>query len=98
MLGFICRRAVRPLFNAISNPLRGYGTAPATRVRTQKSEEVFQRESKYGAHNYGPIPVALCKAKGQYIYMYFMTSCMSVCARLDSIISSCLLDPRSGVS
>ena len=25
------------------------------------SEEVFEREKKYGAHNYGPLPVALSK-------------------------------------
>ena len=29
------------------------------------SEEVFQREQKYGAHNYHPLPVALCKAEGE---------------------------------
>ena len=30
------------------------------------SEEVFEREKKYGAHNYGPLPVALSKGKGKY--------------------------------
>jgi len=29
------------------------------------SEEVFERERKFGAHNYNPLPVALCKAEGQ---------------------------------
>ena len=29
------------------------------------SEEVFQRERKFGAHNYHPLPVALSKAEGQ---------------------------------
>lgn len=32
------------------------------------SETVFQREQKYGAHNYHPLPVALCKAKGPYMW------------------------------
>ncbi|XP_055322885.1 ornithine aminotransferase, mitochondrial isoform X2 [Sitodiplosis mosellana] len=32
------------------------------------SEYVFEREKKYGAHNYHPLPVALCKAKGVYIW------------------------------
>jgi len=29
------------------------------------SEEVFQRELKYGAHNYHPLPVALSRAEGR---------------------------------
>ena len=32
------------------------------------SEEVFQREKKYGAHNYHPLPVALCKAEGEFTH------------------------------
>lgn len=28
------------------------------------SQQVFDREDKYGAHNYHPIPVALCRGKG----------------------------------
>lgn len=28
------------------------------------SETIFHREDKYGAHNYHPLPVALCKGKG----------------------------------
>lgn len=29
-----------------------------------ESQAVFKREEKYGAHNYHPLPVALCRAKG----------------------------------
>lgn len=36
--------------------------------RTITSEAVFQRENKYGAHNYHPLPVALCKAEGVYMW------------------------------
>ncbi|XP_012268812.2 ornithine aminotransferase, mitochondrial [Athalia rosae] len=32
--------------------------------RSISSQEVFDRESKYGAHNYHPLPVALHKAEG----------------------------------
>lgn len=32
------------------------------------SEYVFERENKYGAHNYHPLPVALCKANGVYVW------------------------------
>lgn len=28
------------------------------------SEAVFKREDKYGAHNYHPLPVALCRGRG----------------------------------
>jgi ornithine--oxo-acid transaminase len=30
----------------------------------EKSEFVFKREEKYGAHNYHPLPVAIARAKG----------------------------------
>lgn len=33
-----------------------------------KSEAVFEREAKYGAHNYHPLPVALCKGKGVFVW------------------------------
>lgn len=29
------------------------------------SETIFKRESKYGAHNYHPLPVALCRGEGR---------------------------------
>ena len=31
----------------------------------RRSEEVFKREDKYGAHNYHPLPVALCRGQGR---------------------------------
>ena len=33
-----------------------------------KTQQVFDREAKYGAHNYHPLPVALCKGKGVYVW------------------------------
>src|SRR5579871_5009227 len=33
-----------------------------------KSEYVFAREDKYGAHNYHPLPVAIERAKGIYVW------------------------------
>uniref|UniRef100_A0A023GK00 Ornithine aminotransferase n=1 Tax=Amblyomma triste TaxID=251400 RepID=A0A023GK00_AMBTT len=32
------------------------------------SEQVFEREDKYGAHNYHPLPVAIHKAKGVHVW------------------------------
>uniref|UniRef100_A0A2K6FJL0 Ornithine aminotransferase n=1 Tax=Propithecus coquereli TaxID=379532 RepID=A0A2K6FJL0_PROCO len=49
--------------------------ASATSVATKKtvqgpptSEYIFERESKYGAHNYHPLPVALERGKGIYLW------------------------------
>ncbi|KAL1461205.1 hypothetical protein WDU94_013124 [Cyamophila willieti] len=33
-----------------------------------KSKQVFEREDKFGAHNYHPIPVALCRGKGVHVW------------------------------
>ncbi|XP_049773703.1 ornithine aminotransferase, mitochondrial isoform X2 [Schistocerca cancellata] len=32
------------------------------------TEQVLEREEKYGAHNYHPLPVALCRGKGVYMW------------------------------
>lgn len=37
-------------------------------TKPTKSQKVFDRESKFGAHNYHPIPVALCEGKGVFLY------------------------------
>ncbi|XP_019509737.1 PREDICTED: ornithine aminotransferase, mitochondrial [Hipposideros armiger] len=49
--------------------------ASATSVATKKtvqgplsSDYIFERESKYGAHNYYPLPVALERGKGIYVW------------------------------
>lgn len=36
--------------------------------RNITSQQVFERESKYGARNYHPLPVAVCKAEGVYMW------------------------------
>lgn len=33
-----------------------------------KSESVFEREDKFGAHNYHPLPVALCEGRGVHVW------------------------------
>ncbi|KAJ9583163.1 hypothetical protein L9F63_022495, partial [Diploptera punctata] len=32
------------------------------------SQMVFEREDRYGAHNYHPLPVALCRGKGVFVW------------------------------
>ena len=36
--------------------------------RSMTSQQVFEKEAKYGAHNYHPIPVALSKGKGIFVW------------------------------
>ncbi len=38
------------------------------------SQEIYDREDKYGAHNYHPIPVALSRGKGTDNYYYFINN------------------------
>lgn len=45
------------------------GTISACNRRYGKAAEaIFEREEKYGAHNYAPIPVALCKGEGTLVW------------------------------
>ena len=36
--------------------------------KLSSSQEVFERESKFGAHNYHPVPVAIDRAKGIFVW------------------------------
>lgn len=35
-------------------------------TETLSSKQIFEREEKYGAHNYHPLPVALSRGKGKF--------------------------------
>ena len=50
--------------------LRLLSTAAQPLVKREKmsSKEVFEREAKFGAHNYHPIPVALSKGKDIFVW------------------------------
>ena len=37
-------------------------------VRTLTSQEIFDKEAKYGATNYHPLPVALAKGRGVHVW------------------------------
>ncbi|KAF5401594.1 Ornithine--oxo-acid transaminase [Paragonimus heterotremus] len=59
--------------------------ADSIRKQTSLSEKIYSREDKYGAHNYHPLPVALSKGKGLYVwdvdgnkYMDFLSAYSSV--------------------
>lgn len=38
------------------------------KMHNTKSEAVFLREGKFGAHNYHPLPVALCRGSGVHVW------------------------------
>ncbi len=44
------------------------GFSVSANLASEKSEAVFSLEDKFGAHNYAPIPVALSKGKGIYVW------------------------------
>lgn len=43
------------------------GASGAPNMAAATSQQVFEREDKYGAHNYHPLPVAINRAKGFYL-------------------------------
>ncbi|CAH8535617.1 unnamed protein product [Heterobilharzia americana] len=44
------------------------GWSDGLRKQSKLSEVVYSREDKFGAHNYHPLPVALSKGKGIYVW------------------------------
>ncbi|KAM7537737.1 hypothetical protein Aperf_G00000066289 [Anoplocephala perfoliata] len=36
--------------------------------QTEKSKAIYEREAKYGAHNYHPLEVALCRGRGVHVW------------------------------
>uniref|UniRef100_A0A8C8MEF7 Ornithine aminotransferase n=1 Tax=Oncorhynchus tshawytscha TaxID=74940 RepID=A0A8C8MEF7_ONCTS len=64
-------RSVAPaLTRAVHSGTRPASTAASKLKMDQPltAEEVYAREEKYGAHNYHPLPVALEKGKGLYVW------------------------------
>lgn len=45
-----------------------YSTKVNVAPKVTPAEEIFNREAKFGAHNYKPIPVALTKGKGVHVW------------------------------
>ncbi|KAG8435727.1 hypothetical protein GDO86_013609 [Hymenochirus boettgeri] len=65
----IQRRSLGALCNSLKASVNSASTAATERPdEGLTSEYVFDREAKYGAHNYHPLPVALEKGKGVYVW------------------------------
>jgi len=57
-----CSKAVQ-----CSIRFKSISPAPVSKLG-RRSQDVFDREDKYGAHNYHPLPVALSKGKGVFVW------------------------------
>ena len=65
MLSRFARKAITS--NVARNFARTQTTkaAPAAQLKIgEASERIFEKEAKYGAHNYSPLPVALARGEG----------------------------------
>ena len=60
---------LRNIIWKLPSSIRLLSTAAQPLVASEMtSKQVFEREAKYGAHNYHPIPVALSKGKDIYVW------------------------------
>ncbi|XP_053306413.1 ornithine aminotransferase, mitochondrial [Spea bombifrons] len=66
----IQRRTLGALYCNLKAPMSSAGTAATEKPVEESltSEYVFDREAKYGAHNYHPLPVALERGEGIYVW------------------------------
>lgn len=56
-------RASTPLVQVLKR-MNSSGQPMSKVVGGSSAQQIFDREAKYGAHNYHPIPVALSRGKG----------------------------------
>lgn len=73
-------RAAPLLHRAIHSGTRPASTA-ASKLRVERpltSEEIYTREDKYGAHNYHPLPVALERGQGEFIFSQNVKNLLSI--------------------
>ncbi|GAB6026334.1 hypothetical protein CHUAL_012540 [Chamberlinius hualienensis] len=63
----------RPLVGIMSLETRSATTYsktvnPSNTTTSSKSQSIYDKEAKYGAHNYHPLPVALSRGKGVFVW------------------------------
>ncbi|KAK3529384.1 hypothetical protein QTP70_029769 [Hemibagrus guttatus] len=71
MLAHLSRWATPTLSRASHSGMRSSSTVASYAKREERPlspEEVFSREERYGAHNYHPLPVALQRGEGIYVW------------------------------
>lgn len=68
ILKFISIFRMGPIAAQRNNENDTINAASEMKQNKTTSRMVFDREDKYGAHNYHPLPVALSKAQGVYVW------------------------------
>lgn len=73
-------RAAPVLRRSIHSGKRPASTAASkqTSERPLTSEEIYAREDKYGAHNYHPLPVALERGEGEFLFPQNVTNSLGI--------------------
>lgn len=69
----LCSLAMRRHLTSTTNPINRSAAMAQHKLRAEQSgkltsQQVFDREAKYGAHNYHPIPVALTRGLGVHLW------------------------------
>lgn len=62
------RLCARPLNRNLFRVTRLYSTPAAATKHQLTPEDIFKREDTYGAHNYHPLPAALAKGEGVFVW------------------------------
>lgn len=76
-------RLSRPFRSGLTQFLRQKSTAAAPAISIGRpSQDVFDREDRFGAHNYHPMPVALCKGQGE-LYTLIQMVLLHVCTEVE---------------
>ncbi|XP_013107431.2 ornithine aminotransferase, mitochondrial [Stomoxys calcitrans] len=68
MFSKLTSRLAAPRLSLCSQNSKAAAATVPHNIRQLNSQQVFEREDKYGAHNYHPLPVALTKAKGVFVW------------------------------
>lgn len=64
-----CISRALPSWRLFPRPLVSSGRLTASSsAPSPKSEAIIDRELKFGAHNYAPLPVALCRGEGVFVW------------------------------
>lgn len=76
-----CSRSTAALWRGVHASLSSAASAAPKKniLGSPTSDFIYEREAKYGAHNYHPLPVALEKGKGIFLAGWARW-CVCVCA------------------
>ncbi|KAH8260923.1 hypothetical protein KR044_000638 [Drosophila immigrans] len=68
MFSKLSTRGIASRLGGIAQRTQHKEAAAAVAAESSRSETVFAREQKYGAHNYHPLPVALSRGEGVHVW------------------------------